>query len=140
MRDMLMGKQKAQVIGAEHAMCGDHIIGSNLITSRPLEFVYERIGGWLIGEDSGFFSFLYLNECQYSKAFSGRLIELPMVDGSVTLAKGQWWDGVHPEYSQLVTKVGCLSLEEKKTSNTFFSMWVDNQILADVYERLLKAV
>lgn len=58
------------------------------------EFVYERKGNNLVASDDGFYDCLfYERPTKYSKAFGGREFELPMKDGSVIKASGQWWDG-----------------------------------------------
>ena len=52
------------------------------ILNRMPEFLYEREGSWLVGEDQGFFSFYkHKTPSKAFRAFAGREFEIPLVNG-----------------------------------------------------------
>jgi len=100
------------------------------VLSRMPIFIYERKGGWLTGEDSGFFNF-YRHEAPFGrfKAFAGSKFDISMKDGSVIHADGQWWDDVPPEYSGLLVHVGIGTVEKLNRCNVFSGMMADPEVL-----------
>ena len=100
------------------------------VIDRMPNFLYERKDGWLIGEDSGFFNFYYYNSPWGGfKAFAGREFTIPMKDGSVIEANGQWWDGIKPDYQGLLSNVGIGTPAKLAECNVFSGMWVDPHII-----------
>jgi hypothetical protein len=100
------------------------------ILNRMPELLYERDGRWLIGEDSGFFNFYFYERPGPTwKAFAGRKFDIPMKNGTIEHAHGQWWDKMHPEYIGLLTSVGISTPERLGKCNVFVAMWADTQIV-----------
>lgn len=101
-----------------------------LVVNREPNYLYERKGIWLIGEDSGFFNFY-----KYDKpggrfyAFAGRKFDIPMKNGSVEKAYGQWWDGTPADYYGLVFETGYGTPEGLSDCNVFCSVRVDTEII-----------
>lgn len=65
-----------------------------VLNKRPV-ITYEPYKNFLIGldEDATFCNaYVHQTPSRYAKAFAGREFDIPMTDGSVTKAKGQWWD------------------------------------------------
>ena len=79
-----------------------------LVVDRMPDFVYERKGSWLFGHDSGCFKFYDYEALGPTwKAFGGRKFDIPMIDGSVIEASGQWWDpGTPVDFRGLVYSYG----------------------------------
>lgn len=101
-----------------------------VVLNRDPVFKYERRGKWLIGEDSGFFNFFYYDSPGGAfYAFGGRKFDIPMVDGTVEKAYGQWWDGVPEDYQELIVHAGCGTIEGLGKCNVFCSMNVDPDII-----------
>jgi len=100
------------------------------VLDRMPSFIYERKGNYLIGEDSGFFNF-YGYETPFGrfKAFADRKFDIPMKDGSVIQANGQWWDAIPPDYSGLLVRVGVGTVEKLNDCNVFCGMMADPYIL-----------
>lgn len=103
-----------------------------MVLNRNPVYVYERKGKWLIAEDSGIFNFLF-----YEKpsgrfyAFAGRKFEIPMKDGSIESAFGQWWDGIPGDYEGLLYRIGCGTPENLSKCNVFCSSNIDPVIVDD---------
>jgi hypothetical protein len=78
-----------------------------LVVDRMPDFVYERKGSWLFGHDSGCFKF-YAHEAPGPtwKAFGGAKFSIPLSDGSVIEASGQWWGAFPADFRQLVYSYG----------------------------------
>ena len=84
-----------------------------LVVDRMPDLIYERTGQRLVGHDSGCFKF-YGYEAPYrsSKAFAGAKFDIPMIDGSVIRASGQWWDpGTPVDFSGLVYSNGMNTID-----------------------------
>ncbi len=103
------------------------------VIDRMPSFFYERDSTWLIGEDSGFFNFYYHEQPSGRfKAFAGRGFIIPMKDGSKIEAKGQWWDGVKPDYQELLCRVAVGTPKKLARCNVFSGMLVDPHIIRHV--------
>lgn len=73
-----------------------------VVLNRLPDFKYVKKGNLLLAEDSGFYScYYYGRPDKYSQAFAGRKFDIPMLDGSVIKASGQWWNGEHPIYKEI---------------------------------------
>lgn len=110
-----------------------HKYGSQVmvVLDEPLSFVYEREGDYLIAEDGGFFSFYgYSPPTSCFQAFGGRKFEIPMKDGSIIEATGEWWDCTPPNYDGRVYSWGVSSIDELNECYVFCSGYVD-KTLAD---------
>lgn len=69
--------------------------GEALVLNKHPQIKYERHGGYLFGLDEhGIFVNVYKYETPIGRfvAFAGREFDIPMEDGTVIKAKGQWWD------------------------------------------------
>ena len=74
-----------------------------LVLNREPVFLYERKCDWLIAEDCGFFDFYHYKRPSGSfYAFAGRKFDIPLKDGSVEKAYGQWWHGIPSDYNGLL--------------------------------------
>ncbi|MEE9540517.1 MAG: hypothetical protein V3V85_03365 [Candidatus Thorarchaeota archaeon] len=100
-----------------------------MVLDRLPQYVYERTGEFLIAEDEGFFSFYkYERPGPTWKAFAGREFDLPMKDGTVEHACGQWWDRTPASHSFLY-HTGCNIVERLAECNVFYSMCHNPEIL-----------
>ena len=106
------------------------------ILNRRPEFKFDKTGKWLIGEDSGFFSFYYKNCDIYSKAFAGREFDIKLNDGKTIKASGQYWDGVPDDYKGLVHRVGCDTPEGLARCNVFCSYYIDFDLVKSARESM----
>lgn len=101
-----------------------------LVTNRKPQYLYERKGIWLIGEDSGFFNFYYYEKpCSMFKAFAGREFEIPMKDGEAIKATGQWWHGVPVDYRGLLIETGYGTPDSLAKCNVFRSVAVNADLI-----------
>lgn len=97
-----------------------------IVTDRKPVFVYERKGIWLIAEDSGFFGFYKYDPPGHSwRAFGGREFDIPLKNGSIEKAYGQWWDYMPPDHNGLLIETGYGTPEELSKCNVFCSVRVD---------------
>lgn len=104
------------------------------VVDRMPDFIYERDGIWLTGEDSGFFKF-YRYEAPTGgfQAFAGRKITIPLKSGETIIADGQWWDAVKPDYEKLVVPISIGTPEGLNRCNVFCGgILVDPQILQQI--------
>jgi hypothetical protein len=100
------------------------------VISRSPDYKYERKGKWLIGEDSGFFSFFYHDSPRGAfYAFAGRKFDIPMIDGTTIKATGQWWDGVPEDYHGLISHIGYDTVAGLERCNVFCGGNVDPDIV-----------
>ena len=114
-----------------------------VVIDRTPKYTYEKkvLNSWagkktfLIGEDDGFYNFLYLKHDRFAKAFAGRKFEFKMKDGTIETADGQWWDGrpSEPEYENLI-KVGCGTPEKLAKCNVFCSHCFPEKLLNEWLE------
>ena len=105
-----------------------------LVLDRMPIFKYEKkvCDGktFLIAEDSGFFSFYkYDSPAGRFVAFAGRKFDIPMLDGSMLDATGQWWDGRPEEYNGLIYSIGVSTVDRLGKCNVFSSMNIDIDIV-----------
>ncbi len=99
----------------------EHFTQRMLVVNRMPSLIYERKGQLLFGHDSGCFRF-YGYEAPYrsSKAFAGAEFSIPMIDGSVIEASGQWWDpGTPEEFHGLLYDYGMNTIEGLTKCNVF---------------------
>jgi len=89
-----------------------------LLLDRMPELLYIRKDSWLGASDSGFYKFYYHHRDPHAKAFAGRTIHIPLLDGTIIEATGQWWDGIHPDYTDLKL-VGVGSFEKLRKCYVF---------------------
>lgn len=73
---------------------------SLIIDKRPV-FIYDRKDNHLVAKDDGFYScFRYEKPSDRWQAFGGRKFDIPMKDGTIEHAFGQWWDDWKKEFSK----------------------------------------
>lgn len=100
-----------------------------IVLDKMPDFKYERVGNNLIGEDSGFYNFYgYRNS---RDAFGGREFDIPMLDGGIEKAFGQWWDCMPEDYRELVGAFGIGTPEKLGEYNVFSSACVDMDIITE---------
>lgn len=85
-----------------------------VVIDRPLHFIYERKGHALVANDGGFYSSYYHGRPSASwQAFAGRKFDVPMMDGTVIKASGEWWYGGHEKNApEEIVSVGVATLDQ----------------------------
>ena len=112
-----------------------------LVLDKFPEVRYERHGRHLFGIDEyGIFVNVYRYEAPLGRfhAFAGRKFDIPMIDGTVTKANGQWWDaGTGALAAFLGSEVIRVTIETKKNLQKCYMFC---GLRADMveYERLRK--
>lgn len=106
-----------------------------LVISRKPKFLYERQGNWLIAKDGIFYNFYFKKYDSYAQGFAGNKFDIPMKDGSVEHASGQWWDSVHPDYEGKVVGIGAETIENLGRCNVFSSVYIDKKALKEILSR-----
>lgn len=67
--------------------------GEALVLNRDPKFLYEGDGQALIARDGPFVAvYRYERPCGRFKAFAGREFDIPLKNGKLVHATGQWWD------------------------------------------------
>lgn len=103
-----------------------------VVLNRRPDYKYERKGDWLIGEDSGFFSFYRYKVDRHAKAFAGREFDIRLKNGEVIKASGQWWDDVPESYVRgLIYHLGVGTPEELAKCNVFCASNIDQVMVND---------
>lgn len=99
----------------------------SIIVSRYPDFRYEFRGpDYLLAEDDGFYnSYGYEEPDRYSRAFAGRKFDIPLKDGGVVKAHGQWWAKWSiAQVSEPTIIVGVSTIEMLHQCYVFMSMRV----------------
>ena len=91
------------------------------------EFIYERVGNYLIAEDDGFYYFYGYKKS--TEAFCGREFDIPLANGDVEKATGQWWQSFPEDYQELVYSLGISTPDLLGKCHVFYSANVDIQIV-----------
>ena len=101
---------------------GEHKQVSIVLDKMP-EFIYEKKGEYLLfAEDDSFYESYAYERSAHAKAFAGREFDIPMKDGSIIKANGQWWDsGIRAATPEDITQVGINTLDGLKKCYVFFS-------------------
>lgn len=99
-------------------------IQTMVVLNRYPRCVFERDGKWLIGYDDCVYQFFKLDPVRHSdpsnwKAFGGQKFDIPMADGSVEHAHGQWWDYLHPDFAGLTYDYGLSTVEKLQKCYVF---------------------
>lgn len=86
----------------------------SIILDEMPKFLYEKRGSCLVASDDGFYNcYCYERPSPHWKAFAGAKFDIPMKDGAVEKAFGQWWDGKHQENApEPIISVGLGTLEK----------------------------
>ncbi len=85
----------------------------------------DRRGFWI-------FQFFYQEApSKHFKAFAGSQFNIPLADGGVESAYGQWWDGIPSDYSGLLDSLGISTIEDLDRCYVFRSSYVDKQLVSD---------
>ena len=107
-----------------------HFMQQFLVLNHEPQYLYERKEIWLIGEDSGFFSFYKYDRPSVGFfAFAGRKFDIPLKNGSIEKAYGQWWDATPDDYYGLIYETGYGTLDSLSKCNVFCSVRVDRLIV-----------
>lgn len=103
-----------------------------LILDKMPEFTFERHGKYLIAEEDGFFArYGYESPGPSWSAFGGRKFDIPLKDGTVEHACGQWW-WCAPLISANqgpITPVGIATIEKLRQCYVFQSANISTQKL-----------
>jgi len=101
------------------------------VISRMPAFKFTRRDDLLLAEDSGFYScYKYCTPGKYSRAFAGREFKIPMSDGSMIEANGQWWQALHPAHKDnRLLDYGIETEENLKKCFVFCSALFDAKLL-----------
>lgn len=95
-----------------------------LLNRKPVFAFFER-DKWLIAEDNGFFKFYYYEKpVGRFKAFGGSEFDIPMKNGKVIKANGQWWDAVPKDYISKVDSYGYGTIDTLSKCYVFGSVYV----------------
>ena len=115
------------VIGHRHKYGTQHM----LVVDRMPQFIYEQSGNSLVGVDSGFFKFYSFETPSPGwEAFGGAKFDIPMKDGSVIKAHGQWWDWMPPDFAELTYDLGVNTTEGLSRCYVFMgSIHVDRELV-----------
>lgn len=101
-----------------------------VVVDEPPKIIYERVDDLLIGEHDGFFRFYkYERPSKNWQAFAGREFEIPLVNGGIEKAYGQWWDHFPSDYRGLVYSLGVASVNQLARCNLFYGMKVDRELV-----------
>jgi hypothetical protein len=104
-----------------------------LVLNRMPEPLFERRGRWLVGNDDCVFQFYALERVEgpsHWKAFGGREFDIPMVDGSVERAKGQWWNSFPSDFRGLTYSHGVSTIDKLAECYVFyFGFHIDREIV-----------
>lgn len=87
--------------------------GEGLVLNRNPNYVYRRVSPTLLLAEDGPFCSVYGFQAPQGrfKAFAGRKFDIPLEDGTVEKAHGQWWDCGYTGKVQVIYKSKA-SLEE----------------------------
>ena len=99
-----------------------------VVIDRPLRFLYEHRyktheDDCLVASDDGWYDCLFYERPDKNwRAFSGREFDIPMKDGTVVKASGQWWDGRHQENApEPIISVGVATIDQLNNCYAFSS-------------------
>lgn len=95
----------------------------SIVLDRMPEFIYERKPySNLFGQDGDFVdAYGYETPSDNWKAFGGRKFEIPLTDGTVLQANGQWWSISPSQFvDEEVVSVGYCTLERLEECYVFF--------------------
>ena len=96
-----------------------------LLLNRKPVFAFEESDKWLIAEDNGFFKFYYYEKpVDRSKAFGGHVFDIPLKNGDVIKASGQWWGAVPKNYVSEVDSYGYGTIDSLSECYVFGSVYV----------------
>ncbi len=95
----------------------------SVVLDEMPKFLYERRGNCLFASDDGFYDCYYYDRPSKNwQAFAGRKFDIPMKDGSIERAYGQWWDGKHQENTtEPITHIGIATIEKLDSCYVFSS-------------------
>ena len=109
-----------------------HCTQAMIVVDRQPAPIFERRGQLLIGHDSGFYKFYgYETPGPTWEAFGGREFDIPMADGTIIKANGQWWDpGIPKDYRDLLYSPGVNTIERLAQCHVFSGcLHVDRELL-----------
>lgn len=106
-----------------------------LVLNRYPQCLFERHGSLLIGNDDCIFRFFKyegvgVHDPSHWKAFGGDEFDIPMADGSIERANGQWWDFIGKDYADLTYSYGMNTIEELHVCPVFMGgLHIDRKIV-----------
>ena len=95
-----------------------------LVLDELPTFLFERHGNYLVAEHDGFYRcYGYETPGRNWQAFGGAKFDIPLADGTVEHAHGQWWDCSPPNSTKEGprTSVGIATLEQLNRCYVFSS-------------------
>lgn len=92
-----------------------------VVVDKMPNFVFERKGNCLTASDGGFYeTYYYERPFGRFQAFCGRAFDIPLKDGTVEKAHGQWWDGKHQENApEPIVSIGYSTIEQLQRCYVF---------------------
>lgn len=112
------------------------IYGTNLyvVVDKMPDFLFERKtepdGRFLVGENSGFFIFYKYGEpSRHFQAFGGRKFDIPLLDGGVVKASGEWWDSTPDSYHGMLYSIGIGTPSELGSCNVYTAIHADAMMI-----------
>ena len=110
----------------KHGTYNQHFL---LLNRKPV-FTYDKTDNWLIAEDAGFFSFYHFDRPSKNfKAFAGRVFDIPLKNGEIINANGQWWDAVPLEYKDKILSLGYGTIDSLSGCYVFCHIYVSKEIV-----------
>lgn len=92
-----------------------------VVVDKMPELVYERHPDRiLVGHDDGFWSALkHGRPSKNNQAFGGHKFDIPMKDGTIIHASGEWWDSGYEAITERIGSVGVGTLDGLATCYVF---------------------
>ena len=116
-----------------------------VVIDRPLHFLYERRNDCLVASDNGWYDcIVYERPTHNWRAFGGRRFDIPMKDGTIITATGEWWAGRFQEYApEEIVRVGVATIDQLNDCYVFSSghvskaklvIWLSKNAPCTVYD------
>lgn len=107
-----------------------------IVLDKMPELKFERKGSLLVATDGIFYSAyaLDLPSGRGAKAFAGREFEIPLINGGVEHAKGQWWQCLHPDVEGIeLVSHGISSLKDLAKCYVFYGGYQMDKRFVDAW-------
>lgn len=102
-----------------------------IVLDKKPEFKYERKGSLLIASDDGCYScYGFERPVGRMKAFAGREFDIPLKNGGVEHANGQWWDHWPRGWKEETISCGIGTLEDLRRCYVFTGCHVSKAKIA----------
>lgn len=105
-----------------------------LVVNRFPKPLFTKDSRGLIGVDDCVHQFYkYERPGPGWEAFAGREFDIPMADGTVEHAKGQWWDVSRKEFRDTTYDLGMATIEQLKECYVFYGGKHIDRAIVDVW-------